>query len=645
MNQSTKSLIAVKEFPDKKKVILNLGKLPWQLWVIALIFASGMVGFAATSMLLRLPKSPQCTRIFWPIASASMRIYCAQLEAAQGTVDSFLKAINLVEALPSDHSLRSEINKSVEEWAIAILDIAEEKFQSGKLQEAITIAHRVPSHVQVYSVVEERIKKWRSLWQKGEEIFAEVEEKLRKSEWNKAFRSAVKLLSLPNKYWATTEYDATVKQIQLAQEESKRLSKAYRIFRRGGVDNWLAAIADTQKISNDSYAYTEAQNLIENAKNKLVNHIEGLLEARRWQPLLDVIDRLPQSLLLTEEIDDWKALSNAGMEAKIGTVESLEMAIASAQVINSNRPLYHKAQDLINRWQLEIEDVTRLKEAQNLARGGTINDLNAAIAYAELIPSGNPRYQEVRQKIQTWILEVQRVEDQPILDKAEDIAREGTVVAFQKAITEARMITFNRTLYDEAQRNIHQWRASIQREEDQPILDQAIFLGNSQNYNGAIQAAKRIGPGRVLFREAQNKIRQWQQEIKAQKYLQEAYLIAQGGTSQALGSAIEVIRKIPGSTQVSNRSRQALNRWSYQLLSIAEDKARKSLLQEAINLAKIIPAESTSYHGAQTQIRAWQRALNPPTPSNPHTVTKPPTPSPSKSAVPLINDLIIETNH
>lgn len=65
MNQSTKSLIAVKEFYDKNKVVLNLGKLPWQLWIIALIFASGMVGFTATSMLLKLPKSPQCTRIFW----------------------------------------------------------------------------------------------------------------------------------------------------------------------------------------------------------------------------------------------------------------------------------------------------------------------------------------------------------------------------------------------------------------------------------------------------------------------------------------------------------------------------------------------------------------------------------------------------
>ncbi len=643
MNQSTKQTIAVKEFPVQKKVFFKLSNVPWQLWAIALIIASGTVGFTATSMLLRLPKSPQCTRIFWPIASASMRIYCAQIEADQGTVDSLLKAINLVEALPSDHPLRSEINKSVEEWAIAVLDIAEEQFQQGQLEEAITIARKVPSHVQVYSVVEERIEQWRSLWQEGEEIFAEVEEKLRESEWNEAFRSAVKLLSVKNKYWATTKYDETVKNIQVAQEESSKLDKAYNIFRRGGVDNWLEAIAEAKKISSESYAYREAQNLIEDAKDKLINHIEGLLESGRWQSLLDVVDRLPYSLSLTEEVNDWKALANAGMEAKMGTVESLEIAIASAQEIDADRPLYQEAQDLINRWQLEIKDVTHLQEAKDLARGGSINDLNAAIATAELIPLGNPRYQEARREIGGWTREIQLAEDQPILDQAQDLARMGTIAALQEAIAKASMITSNRTLYQEAQQNIRRWRTNIQKQEDRPILDQAISLGNSKDYNQAIQTANQIRRGRVLYQEAQNNIRQWRQEIKAQKDLQEAFAIAQGRTPQSLGSAIEVVRKIPSSTDVSSQSRQALNRWSYQLLSIAEDQARRALLKQAVDLASMIPVESAAYSRAQTQIKAWQRALNPPAPSAPPATFMPP--APPAPAIPRTNDPVMETNY
>lgn len=643
MNQSTKQPIPTQEFPFNQKIASQLSKLPWQLWAIAVILVSGTVGFTATSVLLKLPKSPQCTRIFWPVASASMRIYCAQLEAEQGTVDSLLKAINLVEALPSDHPLRTEINNSVEEWAIAILDIAEEQFQAGQLQEAIAIARKVPSHVQVYSVVEERIEQWRSLWQEGEEIFAEVEENLREAEWNQAFRSAVKLLSLKNQYWATTKYDETVKQIQLAQEESSKLDVAYRIFRRGGVDNWLEAIAEAQKIPPDSYAHREAQNLIEDAKDKLVDHIKGLLEERRWQALLDVVDRLPNELSLTEEVSDWKALASAGMEAAMGTVESLEMAIASAQVIDAERPLYQEAQDLINRWKLEIEDVAHLQQAQDLARGGSINDLNAAIASAELIPSGNPRYQEARQEIRDWTREIQLAEDQPILDQAQAIARTGTIAALQEAITKASLITSNRTLYNEAQQDISQWRMSIQRQEDRPVLDQAISLGNSKDYSGAIQAAEQIDRGRVLYPEAQDNIRKWRQEIQAQKDLQEAYLIAQGKTPQALASALEVVRKIPSSTDVSNQSQQALNNWSYKLLSMAQDQARQASLQEAIDLARMIPVESAAYDAAQNQIRAWRNVLNPPVPPPPSTIIAPP--APPAPAVPMTNDRVMETNY
>ena len=214
MEQSTNRGTTANHPALLERITLRTSQIPWQIWAVTLIIVSGTIGFTATSMLLRLPKSPQCVRIFWPIASASMRIYCAQVEAEQGKVDNLLRAIDLVEALPENHPLRHEINRNVEEWALAILDIAEEEFQRGKLEEAIEAARRVPENVQVYQVVDERVEKWRSIWSEGEEIFAEVEEELRESNWNLAFREAVRLLSVPNKYWATTRYDDTVSKIQ-----------------------------------------------------------------------------------------------------------------------------------------------------------------------------------------------------------------------------------------------------------------------------------------------------------------------------------------------------------------------------------------------------------------------------------------------
>ena len=623
MNNSSNQSVSNPRIDFWHKTYLWASQVPWQIWAIALIVLSGTIGFTATSMLLRLPKSPQCVRIFWPIASASMRIYCAQIEAEQGNVDSFLRAINLVAGLPDDHPLRDEINQNVEEWAVAILDIAEEEFQRGKLEEAIQTARRIPDHVQVYQVVEERIEKWRNIWREGEEIFVQVEKELRQSNWNQAFREAVKLLSLSNKYWATTKYDETVKQIQIAQEESSQLDNAYRVLRRGGIDNWLAAIQDAEKISPESYAYQEAQNLIEDAKEKIVDHVDDLIDRRQWGDLADVANRIPDSLSLTDEVEDWKTLASAGLDAQTGTVESLEIAILAAQAIEADRPLYQEAQDLINRWKLEIEDVAHLQDARNLAAGGSSDDLNAAIASAELIPSGNPRYQEARQEINQWRNTIQLREDRPILDQAQSLARGGSISDLRQAISQAQLIGPGRALSDEAQQDINQWRNRIQRQEDQPILSQAIALGNSQNYDAAIRAAQQIGRGRALYQEAQNKISQWQKEIRAQNNLQEAYLIAQGKTPQSLISAISVVRKIPDSTDVSSQKRQALNRWSFQLLSMAQNLANGSLLQEAIRLAKTIPSDSAAYNSAQAQITIWNKQLQPSQPNIPEPFAPP----------------------
>ncbi|MGK7941121.1 MAG: chromosome segregation ATPase [Crocosphaera sp.] len=616
------------------RLILRGSQIPWQIWAIALIVVSGTVGFTATSMLLRLPKSPQCVRIFWPVASASMRLYCAQVEAEQGTVDSLLRGINLVEALSKDHPLRHEINRNVEEWAVAILDIAEKEFQQGELEKAIKTARRIPNHVEVYQVVEERIEKWRSIWREGEEIFTQVEEELRESNWNLAFREAIKLLEVPNKYWATIRYDDTVNKIQLAQEESSQLDNAYRVLRRGGLDNWLAAIADAEKIRPESYAYQEAQNLVEQAEEKITDYIDGLIETRRWSTLSDTVNQLPSSLALADEIEDWQTMASAGLDAQSGTVENLEIAIVALEEIKTDRPLYQEAQDLINRWQLEVEDVTRLEKARDLARGGSIDDLNAAIATAELVPSSNPRYQEAKQEIRQWTNTIQLREDQPILDRARSLALGGGISDLRQAITQAQGIGSGRPLSSEAQKEISRWRGSIQRKEDQPLLNQALALGSAKDYEAAIRAAQQISPGRVLYPQAQEKIRQWQRETRAQRNLQEAYLIAQSQTPQALVSAISVIQRIPSSTDAGSQAKQALDRWSFQLLSMAQKLANRSLLPEAVKLAKMIPRDSAAYSSAQAQITVWNKLLQPLQPLQPEI---PPSLAPENEFIPIMD--------
>jgi hypothetical protein len=562
-------------------------------------------------MLLKLPKTPNCPQIFWPVASASMRLYCAQLEAETGQVDDLLQAIALVKSLPEDHPLREEIDRNVQQWSADILNIAETKFQDGDLEGAIAIGKKIPAHLEAYKLVEERIERWRSIWSEGEGISADVEAQLRQSNWNQAFRLAVQLLNIDNQYWATTKYDLAVAKIQLAQEENKKLDTAHAVLRRGGIDNWLKAIEEAEKIGTDSYSYQEARNLIEKAEAQLLSYAEKLIDSRNWDELEYLSEKLPGHLSLSKQVEDWKTLARAGIDSQFGTTDSLQAAILAAQEIEASSPLYEKAQDLVNLWTKEAEDVTILTEAKEIAKSGSVQDLNQAIAKAEMVSRSHPRYREARQEIRDWTRRLQIIEDEPILAQARLIARAGDVNSLRAAISQASVIGSGRALSSEAQVQIGHWQASIERQEDRPYLARAIALASVKDYQTAINAASQIQRGRVLYREAQEKIRGWEQEIKAGQDFQRAYSLAEAKTAEALVTAIGIVKQIPGQSDVGAQSQQALDRWSFQLLSLATDKANQREFAEAIRLAGTIPSNSAAYRPAQGQIKIWQQILEP----------------------------------
>lgn len=588
-------------------------RYPLQFWAVVLILVSTGVGFGATTLLLKLPKSPQCSRMFWPVASASMRLYCAQLAAEEKTVDSLLQAIKLVDSFSPSHPLYAEANRKIEDWAEDILDLAEETYQEGKLQDAIAIARRIPDHVEAYKVVEERIAQWQETWAKGEAIYAEVEADLRKTRWNDAFRNAVRLLNLDNRYWETVKYDEAIKNIQIAQEESAKLNTAFRILRRGGLDNWLKAIEEGKKIPKQSYAYEEAQNLISQAKEKLTGYVNDLIDDRDWQTLNTVVSRLPEGVFGAEDLNDWQLLATAGSEAQLGSLEGIQTAIASLErFTDQTRPHYELAQTLLQGWRSEEAALSQLAKARDTAASGNISDLNAAIAQAQQITPDNPRYQDARRDIANWTKQVQISEDRPLLSRAREMAASGAVGDLEQAIQQAKAIGENRALYNEARQEIQEWRSLVQKQEDQPILDQAQALANSQNYNAAISAAQQIQSGRALSGEAQRKIRSWRQEIQSQTNLQQAYALAASRSADALSQAINLVRQIPYDTEAGSQRIQALNSWSYQLLSIAQEKASISAFSEAIRLARMIPRESAAYSAAQDLVQEWRALMAPP---------------------------------
>ena len=601
--------------PAKDLVPVPKPKTPWwqmwQIWGILLVLCSGGIGYGATTMLLKLPKTQSCSKVFWPIASASIRLYCAQTAAESKEVDGLLNAIDLVAVLPENHPLRPEIDRNIDRWATAILDVGEEEFQTGKLKQAIATAKKIPANVSAQEIVEQKITDWRTVWEKGEENYALVEAKLREADWNGAFNAAVLLTDNPNQYWATTKYEESINNINVAQEERASLDKAQTQVTSGQIDDLILAISKADDIKENSYAYEQAQEIIVEAKEKLVSNIEGYIENRNWQKLLRVSNRIPPSLKLQNRVKDWQILANAGASAQLDTVFGIEEAIEEAKKIERGSEYYRLGQNLISRWEKEIGGVRHLTKARDFARVSTISNLNKAITEAALISRSNPRYQEAQQEINTWRRKIQTIEDRPILSRARELSYGNSVNAWRRAIAEANLISGNSPLYGEAQGYVRTWRANIQRVEDQPILDEADSFANIENYTAAIAAAKKIRSGRALYADAQSKIARWQAELDGDRYLQEARDVADRGTPEALSRAISIARQVPNRSSARSQAVTNVNDWAAEILTLARQASNYSL-EEAISIAQQVPSGTTSHNTAQGEIKIWRIRLAPP---------------------------------
>lgn len=583
----------------------------WISWALLLTMIPGGVAFMATAMLLKLPAAPNCPAIFWPLASASVRLHCAQLAASKQTVNDLLQAIALVKELPQDHPLRGEIERFLEEWSRDILNLADESFQAGKIEEAIATARKIPQDLPAYKMVDEQVTKWEKIWARAQEIYQKAEEELREQRWQSAFMVAAKLLRIDNKYWSSVKYDELNGIITAAKDDVEKLAKAERLANSKVVDNLLEAIKLAESIGKNSYLYQKSQELIPAYGRKMLELAQSKMDERDADAALEIARQIPESTGLKTEVEDFIALGDAQRSAWIGNAAGLETAITQAQQIDPSRPVYEKAQQLIARWQLEIEDVARLEKARSLANQGTIDELTAAIAEAQLIPTNNPRGNEARQDINRWQSQVESIEDRPYLDRADQIAFLGDANSLQAAIAEASQIRQGRALYPEARRRIRGWVGKIQRIQDQPVLDQARDIAQSGDLTTAINVARQLAAsGRSLSGEAQAAIDDWEGQIRARDTWKQAKATAQTGTPEALLDAIRLADQISRNSLLRMDANIAIDQWSQQILDIARSQGTSDIAK-GIEIARLVPRGSSAYSAAQEQIKTWQQFLNP----------------------------------
>jgi soluble cytochrome b562 len=632
----------------------------WQFWGAVSVLAFSGLGIFSALNLFSLPATPNCPAIFLPTASASMRLYCAQTLADKHTVEALLKAIALVNGLPSDHPLRPEIDRNIETWSTEILQLAGESFQNGELEQAINTANRIPAMTAAHQLVGKQVKAWKELWAKAEKIYQDAEESLQQNDLRQAFLTATRLLSVGNRYWETTKYKALSDLITDTRVDGSKLDKAKGMAEQGSLKNVLAAIKLVEEIKPKSHLYSEATQFITEFGQKILDLAEAAIDRRNYNEAISLTQQIPDRASLQAAIQDFNMLAQARAQAWGGTTDDLQSAIQQAQKLKSDRPLYGKAQALVSSWQLETQDIIILERARQLAQPGTIGDLTAAVAEAQRIPASNPRGKEAQDAIEGWTATLQTIEDRPYLDRAEQYASGGDVPSLQRAINEASRIGVGRSLSDQADQHIRDWAGRIQRAQDQPILDQARQLALQGNLRAAIDTAAQIGEGRVLsgdaqaairdwtqsseqiedspylerarqlasqgdlaaaiataeqirsgrslYEQAQADIRNWRNQSDGQGRIQQAYDAAKLGTAPMLLSAIQIADQVPAYSADRPAANRLIDQWSFQILQIAEGQAQSDI-GAAITIADSIPASTKAYSAAQQDIQTWRLQL------------------------------------
>ncbi|MBF2083045.1 hypothetical protein [Thermoleptolyngbya sp. C42_A2020_037] len=585
----------------------------WQLWVLVATTGCIGAGVLAAALLFKLPALPNCPSIFWPTASASLRIYCAQLASNKQTVDDLLEAIALVNTLPPNHAMRPEADRYIAQWSDDILKLAEKAFHKGDLQGAIAIAERIPDNTPAFAQVEQRIQSWKETWATAEALYKQAEEALFDDDPTKAFDLAVKLLDVDNEYWKTTKYQEMVDLVTASREDGKKLAQIRRMARRGGASNLLEAIALVQEIKKTSPAYPAAQRLLNSLGKDVLNLADEYLNRRDLPGAMELVRKIPEGARVQAEIQDFTALAQARAQAWDGSASDIEAAIAQALRIRRDRPLYGKAQQLISYWRVELQDLVHLSRAQQYADLGTVSDLRAAIAEVNNIPQGNPRSREARRLASRWTTDIELREDRPTLVQAEEIARAGDADSLQAAISIARQIGSGRALSAEARDRIQTWQQQLTALQAPPPVETVpVFAPRPSDPvvldNGLPSTLRTVPAPSGASNAAEGNPRDFASVDRST--LQLAQSAASAGTPSMLISAIQTADRIPTTSTQRAEADRLIAEWSDQVLQIAQQTAAESL-EGAIAIAKGIPPRTPAYAPAQLWIEQWrQQSLN-----------------------------------
>ncbi|MBF2026688.1 MAG: hypothetical protein IGS48_07980 [Oscillatoriales cyanobacterium C42_A2020_001] len=500
---------------------------PQKSWVWLVAFGIccvfGGIGGAAFWWLTTPPPSPDCKELS-PIATDMEKLLCAQESARSGDVPKILAGLELLSQWTPDHPLYREAQRLIAEWSDPILAAARAKIDQSDLRGAVELASRIPKTSPLYKEAQAAIADWKRYWQKGEAIAKAARTAMKAQNWALANEKILLLKDFSQTYWRLDRANA-LSQLVTAEQQGRRLvAQAIEIAKTQQPAQLGAAIARLSQVDTRTYAWAEAQPSLKQWSETLLT-----LGFQHWMkgdlnqamalatPVLKNpnLAQTAQELLWLSQARKHAIASTVTLKPTLPQLWNLSAAISTAQLIPPSSRYYNQAQTNLKNWQAQFQDLTLLQLAWGIGDVPQASAKQFAIWQAGQVTPERPRRAQAQTLISYWNVGIRKLEDQPYLLYARQLAEKATIPAYRAAIAQAQLITLNRPLQKEAQLLIANWTQKIQVIEDQPILDRAWALANQGDLNSAIQVAAGIGVGRALYWEAQSAIGNWQATIRA----------------------------------------------------------------------------------------------------------------------------------
>ncbi|MGC1306931.1 MAG: hypothetical protein WA885_06855 [Phormidesmis sp.] len=330
------------------------------------------------------------------------------------------------------------------------------------------------------------------------------------------------------------------------------------------------AFAIAREINLETTAWKEAKPDLDKWAERVMQYSFQKWEAEDIDAALKIVQLVPPNLALTSEAQDLLSFGHAQRLAEsgdqwtpsYGQVYNLLEAIQALQRISPSSPFYLEAQDSLDRWQQKLDDMVQLQYASTLAQVGQQVTYRWAIAQAEQITQERPQRVQAQTLVSHWEKEIQRIEDRPILNQAVRLASAGGKANLQQAIATAQKVEQGRALRIEGQTYIAEWADRIEIIEDQPMMNKAKQLAETGDLAAAIVEATKVKKGRALYEEAQAAVKAWVTEIQI---IEDRPILVRAENLAARGSlsaAIDVAAQIAPGRALYGEARTSIAIWA-----------------------------------------------------------------------------------